>query len=71
MSARVLDINVMLVPYWPMESVKSGYDDGVGPSTESTEPPGFWARLLSWRGSDGAGALDRDPTLWMHRDVTA
>lgn len=39
---------------------------------DDVEPRSRWfARLLAWPGNGGAGALDRDPTLWMHRDVTA
>lgn len=33
--------------------------------------PTLLQRLLSWRPSTRERALDRDPTLWMHRDVTA
>jgi len=42
------------------------------PADDDVTPRARWfSRLLEWRSTAGDRALDRDPTLWMHRDVTA
>jgi hypothetical protein len=70
---RVLDIQVERRPYSGMEIVK---DDGGTPLSDTraeaaAPPPGRWARmLLSWERLTGQQpAADRDPCVWMHREV--
>lgn len=62
----MLDTRVRHPSYFGMETVKPE------PADDDVEPrPRWFTRLLAWPGSAGDRALDRDPTLWMHRDVTA
>jgi len=54
-----------------MEIVKNEPDGHAHPDEPiAPQRPGWLARLLAWRSSTGDRAADRDPTLWMHRDVT-
>lgn len=54
-----------------MEIVKSAPDGGAR-VREPDEPErrGWLSWLAAWRGSTGDRATAKDPTLWMHRDVT-
>lgn len=52
-----------------MEMVK-GESDGAAPVSVPTEPEHRWvSRLLAWGGTRDR-VTTKDPTLWMHRDVT-
>lgn len=53
-----------------MEKVKDEPSSTVAASAP-TEPESRWlSRLLAWRGGTRDRVTSKDPTLWMHRDVT-
>jgi hypothetical protein len=53
-----------------MEKVKDEPGNAVAANAPA-EPEGRWfSRLLAWRGGTLDRATSKDPTLWMHRDVT-
>lgn len=53
-----------------MEMVK-GEPDGAAPASAPAEPEHRWvSRLLAWGGGTRDRVTSKDPTLWMHRDVT-
>lgn len=55
-----------------MEFVKPEHMDLDADADVDADPrPSLLQRLLSWRLSTRDRALDKDPMLWMHRDVTA
>ena len=54
-----------------MEIVKSDQQGPASSIDDDVVARSWIARLLAWPGNAGDRALDRDPTLWMHRDVIA
>ena len=53
-----------------MEKVKNEPDGDARNAPAESERRGWLSWLTAWRGSTAERAGDRDPTLWMHRDVT-
>src|SRR5690606_30487016 len=65
------DTTVIPWSYWDMEIVKPVAEPAAAATPPDDAPrPGLVSRLAAWCTTESA-AQDRDPTVWMHRDVTA